>query len=207
MDGSGPAPTRLAVAAAMVVVLVGATMLVVGPAATPALGCSCAGMPERQLVDAADAVFVGTVADRRAPSPDEVVSTADPVVWTFVVSKVYKGRVLARQEVVSERIGASCGLELPDRSRAWLIFASANPGGAIEVDDDQYYAGLCMGPDPRPVVHPPAASRRANPSRSPRRGGRTTPAHPVTRSEVAGTRLRRPSRAPRSRSPVLPVSP
>jgi hypothetical protein len=97
----------------MSALLGGLVLLTAGPAAA----CTCYGTSEVERVARADAVFVGTVVshvihgDHKArelqASPDPAVSRralgndSTRSVWTFQVSRVYKGAVGQRQEIVT----------------------------------------------------------------------------------------------------------
>lgn len=115
-------------------------------AASSAAACSCVSGPpgDRQYVEWADAVFVGELVNYAAPPQRETMSSADPAIWTFEVSAVYKGDVAARQDVVSAVGGASCGLELPHTGR-FLVFAQTSGNVTGEVRGRVLYAGLCAG--------------------------------------------------------------
>ena len=125
-------------------VLLSVLLLVILSVVAPpsAQACSCTPSTDADAIARADAVFRGTVVDYEGSAPREVMSTADPVTWTFEVSEVYKGRVAERQEIVSEEWGGSCGLEIP-REGDFYVFASETTH--IEVGAGQYYAGLCGG--------------------------------------------------------------
>ena len=120
-----------------------AVLLLVGAAPRPALACSCMPSTDERSFQRADAVFRGEVINYEPPPQQGVVSSMDPVIWTFAVSEVYKGDVHAMQEIVSQSGGASCGLEIP-RSGEFFVFAHRE-GFDVEVGEDQYHAGLCGG--------------------------------------------------------------
>jgi hypothetical protein len=123
--------------------VLGALLVVVGPAADPVFACDCRVPPDATAFEQSDAVFVGQLVDYQPPPTRAVMSSADPATWIFEVSEVYKGEVAAIQEVVSEVSGASCGLEIP-REGEFLVFATEQ-GFQMAVRDGQYYAGLCGG--------------------------------------------------------------
>ena len=122
-----------------------ATTLVVAGAAGPAQACSCAPSTDQQAFDRADAVFVGRVTDRDADDSGPERSTFDPVVWTFEVSKVFKGRVTSDQEIVSPRGGASCGLDLVEGDRYYLFAWLDSSFPEVELGAGQFAADLCNG--------------------------------------------------------------
>ena len=59
------------------------------------------------------------------------------------MSDIYKGDVVAVQDVASQSSGSSCGLEIPRRGE-FLVFATRE-GFDLELARGQYYAGLCGG--------------------------------------------------------------
>ena len=87
-------------------------------------------MLERDLPNA-DAAMVGTVLERQ--------TTATTRVYLFRVEQVYKGDLDGRAEVVSERDGAACGLELAVGQRVGLL---------LDRRGDQWRSGLCSQVDP-----------------------------------------------------------
>jgi hypothetical protein len=103
--------------------------------APPAGACSCIASTDAGAFERAHAVFVGTVAHYDAP--EMPTATTDPAVWTFSVSRVYKGKVLAAQTVSSAVSGASCGLEIPHKGE-YLVFAESDGGSSLQ-------ANLCGG--------------------------------------------------------------
>lgn len=136
---------RRAAHALLLTVAVGALVAV---PATPAAACSCVAITDAQARKAADAVFFGEVVQRRdTPAKGGVMSSADRAVYVVQVSRVYKGRASATQEVVTARSGGTCGLELPARGPAlFFAFASdlsfADDGG---LEPGQLSSNLCSG--------------------------------------------------------------
>ena len=140
---------RLVGAALTVPGLIGGLMLVT---ARPAAACSCAVMSEARKAAYADAIFVGTLIDRRIGEPTgAVTSSTHMAVWTFEVSRAYKGTVSKRQEIATAMSGASCGLELSGPG-PFLVFAR-RPNDAVakswwgdrQLDPGQYVSHLCLG--------------------------------------------------------------
>ena len=98
---------RLLGAALAVSMLLGGLVLVTVTAG-PAAACSCfAGDSEPKRAARADAIFVGAlVGDGRVDPSAAAPKTRSrpfpaPVVYTFEVSRVYKGAVGQRQEIVT----------------------------------------------------------------------------------------------------------
>lgn len=114
---------------------------------SPAQACSCAGAPEKEQFERADAVFKGTLpAGTRTGGGD-----SRDIVLTFDATRVYKGKVAAEQRVRTSGSGASCGLEISGAG-PWLVFATLpweEDGGrsapAADPADQVYEASLCGG--------------------------------------------------------------
>ncbi len=114
-------------------VVVAGMLMVVAPGTASA--CSCGLSPLADRVSAADVVFVGTPTKSVKPE-GEVVSSADPVRWTFDVDTVHKGDVTQTVEVISALDSASCGIPF-EVDRPYLVFGVLN--------DETITADLCGG--------------------------------------------------------------
>ena len=90
-------------------------------ASTPAGACQCNSISDSVALDYADAAFVGKLV--RYSGPLTSGKPVDPALWTFKVRRVDKGKVTRSQEVVSEGMGGSCGLELPQQG-TFLVFGN-----------------------------------------------------------------------------------
>lgn len=150
----------------------GMTFLPAGPAAA----CSCGATTDAQALTSADVVFSGELIEVRTP-PGVSYSSADPERFVFAVERVYKGDASAQQSVVTEREGASCGLELTGRG-PFLVFAYTDAVHDFDIEVGEVYSNLCNGSRaisdaPVPVEFgdgtPPAAG--ASPIGSPDDGG------------------------------------
>ena len=120
--------------------VLGALSLVV-LAASPSFACSCARAGTAEHVDNAVAVFTGTVADKEPPPKRPVMSSMDPVTYTFEVARSFKGDVASPTEVLSAMSGASCGLEGIRTGDRYVVFADQGRGGDL-------WASLCGGTAP-----------------------------------------------------------
>jgi hypothetical protein len=149
--------------------------------AAPAAACSCAVSTPAEQFARADAVFAGTVTGRREPAGG---SSAAPAVYSVDVSRVYKGRVAASQEVVTSVSGASCGLELPPAGPA-LFFASAAPAGEGGPRAGRLVGSLCGGS--RPGAEVPAAFGAGQAPRPAPTGTGTGTASPEAGTAAPGT--------------------
>jgi hypothetical protein len=139
---------RLGAVALLVAVMVGGLLVTT---AGPAAACSCAIVrSEAERTARADTVFVGELIGSRvdqSASPRETRSIPypAPVVLTFKVSRVYKGAVRERQEIVTPGGGgASCGLELSGPG-PFLVFAYDSAGDMYRLEPGQYASNLCSG--------------------------------------------------------------
>jgi hypothetical protein len=157
---------RLLGAALTVPVLVGGLLLVT---AVPAAACSCPVESEAQQAARADAVFVGTLVSSRVdPSvltreyrqreeqrikelkerfgqSAVVARVPDPVVLTFEVSRVYKGAVRKRQEIVSPMSNDTCGSRKFAGRGPFLVLAwrpSPDASRQLQLKPGQYGSGM-----------------------------------------------------------------
>ena len=125
------------------------------------MACSCAQTTPAQALSHAAAAFVGVVAAIDDPSIGPVVSTGDPLQYTFAVEQALKGELAERVLVFSAREGASCGQEFALAQR-WRVYAYVDEEGRLG-------SGLCSGNEllaqgapippqsPAPLTLPPAA--------------------------------------------------
>lgn len=202
---------RLLGAVLAVSAMLGGLLLVT---AGPAAACTCAQMTEAQLAARVDVLFVGTLISsrvdpsvltreyreerkRRERVNPSAFPESDPVVLTFEVSRVYKGAVGKRQEIVippaAAGDGGTCSFYVPATPGPWLLFASPLSGDStLQLDPGQYVSGftrLCLG------------SRALADGGAPGRGE----APGVAVSSPSSTRGRPPAAAPRG--PVNSPSP
>lgn len=132
----------------MVLLLFGGLLLVT---AEPAAACTCVGGSEAERAARANAIFVGTLISqvtqidpRVEQAQREFTRTSDQrvlgralmndtshTVWTFEVSRVYKGAVGERQEIVAPPGRAGRG-QL-QRGRAPAPWHGAIPGVRVQL--------------------------------------------------------------------------
>jgi hypothetical protein len=74
--------------------------------------CSCGTRPFRAEFEDAHAVFIGTVTHIQDPPPSNIISTSDPITYTFRVHRVLKGTPVTIHKVQSVRETMSCGAGL-----------------------------------------------------------------------------------------------
>jgi hypothetical protein len=159
----------LGAALAVAVLLAGLLLVTAGPAAA----CSCAYFrSDAERAAHTDAVFVGTMVskvERIDQKARELMRSSDPamrlrvynssdssrVVWTFQVSRVYKGVVGERQEIVTSMeppaeagISDSCGALRFQAPGPFLVFAHKPPpdrSRRYQLGPGQYMSGPCSG--------------------------------------------------------------
>jgi hypothetical protein len=163
---------RLLAAVLAVSVMIGGLLLV---SAGPAAACTCVGRNDAGLAAHADAVFVGTLVSSRVDRsvltreyrqgeekrikelPERfrrlTLHNLDPVVLTFEVSRVYKGAVGERPEIVippaAATNGGLCEFYVPAGPGPWLLVAHQSPDyDTFQLDRGQYlssFSTLCGG--------------------------------------------------------------
>ncbi len=126
----------------LLTVLLASLTIVVIPA-SPSFACSCARASTEQYVDGADAVFTGTVTGKEPPPERAVMSSMDPITYTFDVERWFKGERENPVEILSAMSGASCGLEGVRAGQRYVVFASESRRG-----DRELWASLCGGTAP-----------------------------------------------------------
>jgi len=109
--------------------------------ASPSFACSCAAAGTAQYVDGATVVFTGTVTDKEPPPKRPVMSSGDPITYTFDVERWFKGEEQSPLPVLSPMSGASCGIEGVRPGQRYVVFASEGRGGDL-------WASLCGGTAP-----------------------------------------------------------
>ena len=191
----------LGAALVMPMLLGGLVLLTAGPAAA----CTCYGMSEAERVTSADAVFVGTLVSRSIridQRAQELKASSDPAVawraslsdsthsvWTFQVSRVYKGAVGQRQEIITPPGapgGGNCsgvGALGQPSTEPFVVFAFNSDGHRYRPQPGQYASHACSGSRPladggEPVhgglrAHAPGGPNR---SWSPVKASRSSPA-------------------------------
>jgi hypothetical protein len=233
---------RLLRAALGVPLLLGGLVLVT---AEPAAACTCYGMSEADRVARYDAVFVGRLvshviqidpryeaAQREftrtsdlAPLHRAVENNSSRSVWTFQVSRVYKGAVRRRQEIITPPGapgGSNCsgvgslGLRHPG-TEPFVVFAYASSWARVKyrLQPGQYASNSCSGSRPladggEPATGGLSAREPSGPDRppSPPRGGLLAGASGGSDSSPPSTRgglQARPASSPSPASVALGV--
>ncbi len=114
-----------------------ALLLAAAPLST-VMACSCAMASITDSLGFADVAFIGTTKAVEMPPPGDIVSSADPVHYSFAVHQVFKGPADLDSEIVATTAlnGASCGTAFGMEER-WLVFANFGEEGVT--------TGLCSG--------------------------------------------------------------
>jgi hypothetical protein len=115
----------------------------------PAWACSCAPLNARQTLAETDAAFVGELVARQDPVMLGPVVGPGTSVFTFRVSRAFKGDLGAFVQVESESQGEACGLEVSQGDRTGLF---------LEKQQDGWRSSLCLQVEPRALN---AAARSA----------------------------------------------
>ncbi|MFF5205284.1 hypothetical protein [Streptosporangium sp. NPDC000396] len=97
-----------------------------------ACACSCARLEPKAQVGQSAAVFTGTVVAVRQVE-GTLSGPRPPMVYTFRVDQVYKGKASVEFDVATNADGASCGYDFDTGSR-YLVFASEGESGTFEID-------------------------------------------------------------------------
>ena len=99
-------------------------------ATSPASACSLSSpLPtEEEHLARADLVFEGLAVSSRDPNAGApIISTGDPIFWTFLVEREIKGSTGIQQDVGTARGDASCGFRFQVGVR-YRVFADARNG-------------------------------------------------------------------------------
>ena len=104
-------------------VLLALGLVVVGP--STAYACSCIVSTPAELLDRADVVVLGTVADREPARSDGTVAA---VSYVLDVQRVYKGQAGLQVEFATSGSSASCGLDLVVSDRPRVVFLTRADG-------------------------------------------------------------------------------
>lgn len=128
-----------------------AVALVLAAPAAVALACVCVGQTDDEYRRHADVVLAGTITARVEPPSGPIISTADPITWTFAVERVAKGTPATTLTVVSSRSGASCGFTF-EVGRRYVVYAGR--------DGSSLTTSICSGTRELRAGEPPFALRR-----------------------------------------------
>jgi hypothetical protein len=103
--------------------------IVVGAVGAPSAAACVGGrlLEGSTPLEAATAVFTGTVVRRDEPVRLFMFSSADPIAWTVVVDAVQKGDIDKQVTVYSPRNDASCGIDFVLGGR-YEMFAYGSDG-------------------------------------------------------------------------------
>lgn len=109
-----------------------------------AYACSCIGPGSAaEELERSTAVFAGTVVDVADANRGPIISSADPIAFTFQVTRVWKGPIHTTLIISSARGGASCGYEF-EVGREYLVYADGT--------ETHLQASLCSRTQPLSVA-------------------------------------------------------
>lgn len=135
---------------------------------------------EEEHLEQADLVFEGLAVSSRDPNAGApIISTGDPIYWTFVVERQVKGSTGSTQEIATARGGATCGYSFKVGVR-YRVFASARNGA--------FMTGLGSGT--RLVSDTPQTTSTLAPATTTTRAPATTTTVPTARPPAPPSDLR-----------------
>ncbi|MGG1876149.1 hypothetical protein ABDI30_00945 [Paenibacillus cisolokensis] len=112
-----------------------------------ALACSCIGpLPLSEAMTHKTAVFAGKVTDIVPPESKPVMSSAEPVLVTLEVSRVWKGQVPPEVQLTTAMSSASCGYDGFHVGGEFLVMAHG--------EEQPLQTGLCDGTQPLAAAEP-----------------------------------------------------
>ena len=91
---------------------------------------------QKQTFKQADVVFVGTVVSSEDTNTGDVISSGDPIIWTFKVQSTQKGETDPTTTVTSARDSATCGFVFTVGKR-YQVYAQETSDGLT--------TGVCSG--------------------------------------------------------------
>jgi hypothetical protein len=107
--------------------------LLLGFIAEPCWACSCAPSTKKQQAKSADFVFTGVVT---TITPQDPANEFSPLIVSFNVETVYKGRIRAQTRVRTNSDEAACGIDFQEGNR-YTVFGNKSEG--------KKWTGLCSG--------------------------------------------------------------
>lgn len=114
---------------AAMVAMVTSLAVLMGTGSAGACSAVAPGPAEQTLFDQADLVFEGVALASQDPNTTAtMISSADPITWTFSVEQVVKGTATATQQVTTVRSEASCGFTFVVGHR-YRVYAKASGAG------------------------------------------------------------------------------
>ncbi|HEX2088635.1 MAG TPA: hypothetical protein VHI54_01700 [Actinomycetota bacterium] len=115
--------------------------LIVG--SRPAWACSCVPPNPRQMLAEFDGAFVGEFVGRKGSARPLPFVGQETSVFTFRVTRSYKGDLGPLVDVESASYGAACGLEVTAGDRIGLF---------LEKEPDRWTSNLCLQVSPRDLT-------------------------------------------------------
>lgn len=130
--------------------LLGTAILVTALTTAGSWACSCASISPVAGPILAEGSFVGVPTARLDPNPGPIVSSGDPIIWTFDVDVPLKDLPSDPQEVRSARHGASCGYDF-ELGRRYLV-------NMYRGYDGEWWTSSCSGNQELPEAPMPYLS-------------------------------------------------
>ena len=109
-------------ATAIRILFILAMLLMVWITPYQAQACSCIMTTYLAEWERANAVFLGTVVDIQSPPASDIVSSADPLTYTFRTFHVWKGQPRLQYQVQSARETMSCGAVF-EQDETYVVYA------------------------------------------------------------------------------------
>ena len=106
-----------------------------------AQACTCANSGPAKDFKRADVVFLGNVVERDPPAGTPEADSASEVTLTFAVQRVFKGKVIAEQPVVSQGLAGYCGQTF-ETNDSVLVYAADE---TLNTPEPRYVSALCSG--------------------------------------------------------------
>jgi len=106
-----------------------------------AQACTCASSGPAKDFKRADVVFLGNVLERDPPAGTPEADSASEVTFTFAVQRVFKGKVIAEQPVISQGLAGYCGQTF-ETNDSVLVYAADE---TLNTPEPRYVSALCSG--------------------------------------------------------------
>jgi len=108
-----------------ILLVVAAALIAAQPTCAYACSCRPPGTPAEER-DQADAVFLGTVVDVKAPN-EVLMGGGDAVAVTFKTATVWKGKITQRLVLTTPGSSASCGVGF-EAGKDYIVYARISDG-------------------------------------------------------------------------------
>jgi len=146
----------------------------------PAWACSCVPLNARQTLAETDGAFIGELVTREDPVPVGGVVGPGTSVFTFHVSRAFKGDVGEVIQVESESQGEACGLEVTQGDRIGLFLMRL---------ENRWTSNLCLQVEPGVLAAAAKAVEGGDAAKAPGQatGEETDAARPASAARQQGS--------------------